>query len=99
MKLILLLLAACGLALPAAASTDPRGHPRADQEAAYKARQQGQILSLTTIRSRIQIRGGDFIGAEFDPSSMVYRLKFMRGGEVIFVDVDARTGRILGRSN
>ncbi|MGD9663585.1 MAG: PepSY domain-containing protein, partial [Novosphingobium sp.] len=30
---------------------------------------------------------------------MAYRLKFIRDGRVMFVDVDARTGRIIRRSN
>jgi hypothetical protein len=41
------------------------------------------------------MRGADFIGADFD--GRVYRLKFMRGAEVIWVDVDARTGQVLSR--
>jgi uncharacterized membrane protein YkoI len=84
------------LALPSEAGAMQRGR---DQDAAFQARQQGQIMSLTTIRARIQVRGAEFIGAEFDSSALVYRLKFMRGGEVFWVDVDARTGRVLGRSN
>jgi hypothetical protein len=29
---------------------------------------------------------------------MIYRLKYMRGSEVIWIDVDARTGRIVART-
>jgi uncharacterized membrane protein YkoI len=29
---------------------------------------------------------------------MAYRLKFIREGHVMFVDVDARTGQVLGES-
>ena len=88
-------LAAAGLAL-LAVSADARGlQSMREQDAAYRATQQGQILSLPTIRARIRIPGAQFIGAEFD--GRVYRLKFMRGSEVIWIDVDARTGRVIGR--
>ena len=38
----------------------------------------------------------DYLGPEFD--GRTYRLKFLRDGRVIWVDVDAATGRIIGRS-
>ena len=66
-----------------------------EQDVAYRAAQQGRILPLPTIRSRIRVPGAEFIGAEFD--GVIYRLKYMRGAEVIWIDVDARTGRIVGR--
>jgi hypothetical protein len=37
-----------------------------------------------------------YLGPEYDPAAMVYRLKFIREGHVMFVDVDARTGQVLG---
>ena len=40
---------------------------------------------------------GDYLGPEFNGDT--YRLKFMHDGRVIWVDVDAQTGRIVGRSN
>jgi hypothetical protein len=103
----LLLLAAAGLAaLPAPADAQRRGAPPApesrrgiarhgDQDAAYEAMQQGRIMSLPEIRARIVVPGAMFIGVEFD--GRIYRLKYMRGSDVIWIDVDARTGRILGR--
>jgi len=71
-----------------------------DQDRAFAQRQAGQILPLHDIEGRIvpQMRGCDYLGPEFDANSGVYRLKFMRGGTVIFVDVDGRNGRIIGRS-
>lgn len=88
-------LAAAGLAL-VAASADARGlQSMREQDAAYRAAQQGEILPLPMIRARIRIPGAQFIGAEFD--GRVYRLKFMRGTEVIWIDVEARTGRVVGR--
>jgi uncharacterized membrane protein YkoI len=66
-----------------------------EQVEAYRQAQQGEILPLPEIRARVRVRGADFIGADFD--GRIYRLKFMRGGEVIWIDVDARTGQIIGR--
>ncbi len=90
--------AAClaGIALmPAADARRPR-----DQDRAYAARQAGQIMPLHQIESHIvpKMPGCDYLGPEFDANSGVYRLKFMRGGTVIFVDVDGRNGQIIGRS-
>jgi hypothetical protein len=92
---LLSLLAAAGLAV-SALPAEARGlqHVR-EQDRAYRATQQGEILPLPTIRARIRVPGAQFIGAEFD--GRVYRLKFMRGAEVIWIDVEARTGRVVGR--
>ena len=91
---ILLLLVAAGLAVPALPA-EARGLQLREQDAAYQAARQGRILPLPMIRSRIRVPGAQFIGAEFD--GVTYRLKYMRGAEVIWIDVDARTGRIVGR--
>jgi hypothetical protein len=93
---VLFLLAAAGLAVSATAA-DARGGLQSmrEQDAAYRAAQQGRILPLPMIRARIHIPGAQFIGAEFD--GRIYRLKFMRGSEVIWIDVDASTGQVLGR--
>ena len=92
---IRLLLAMAALAAPSL-PVEARGlQNMREQDRAYRAAQQGEILPLPAIRSRIRIPGAQFIGAEFD--GRVYRLKYMRGAEVIWIDVDARSGRILGR--
>lgn len=93
------LITVLALALPLGAVADARPRER-DQDAAYEARQQGRIMSLRTIESRIVPRmgGADYLGPELDAGSGRYRLKFMREGRVIWVDVDARTGQLLGRS-
>lgn len=82
------------LASPAAAQ-----HGR-DADAAYRASRNGQIKPLREIELRVvpRMAGAIYLGPEFDPSSATYRLKFMRGGSVIWVDIDARTGREIGRS-
>lgn len=88
-------LALAGLAM-AAFPAEARGLQNLrEQDRAYRAMQQGEILPLPVVRSRVRIPGADFIGAELN--GLVYRLKYMRGSEVIWVDVDARTGRVLGR--
>jgi hypothetical protein len=71
-----------------------------DQDRALEARQAGRIMPLHEIEARIiaQMPGCEYLGPEFDANSGVYRLKFMRGPRVIFVDVDGRDGRIIGRS-
>lgn len=95
MRTFFLLAAAIGLAAPVA-DAGARGLQRdRGQDAAYRATQEGRILPLPEIRARIRMPGATFIGAEFD--GRVYRLKYMRGPEVIWIDVDARTGRVVGR--
>ena len=92
---ILSLLAAAGLAV-SALPAEARGLQNVrEQDRAYRATQQGEILPLPMIRARIRVPGAHFIGAEFD--GRVYRLKSMRGAEVIWIDVEARTGRVVGR--
>ncbi len=92
---ILTLLAAVGLSVTALPGTARGLQDVREQDRAYRAAQQGAILPLPMIRSRIRVPGAQFIGAEFD--GRIYRLKFMRGTDVIWIDVDARTGRVVGR--
>lgn len=57
-------------------------------------------MPLRAIEARIlpRMQGADYLGPELDFGSERYRLKFMRGGQVIWIDVDARTGQVLGKS-
>ena len=75
---------------------------RGDQDEAYQARRDGALMSLRAIENslvpRMKARGAEYIGAEFDGGSGRYRLKFMRRGAVIWVDVDGRTGAIVARA-
>ena len=97
-KLVPLILAAVGVAL-AAAPADARPRDK-EQDAVWKATRQGHYLPLRSIESRVvpRMRGADYLGPELDAGSSTYRLKFMRGGQVIWVDIDARTGEVVGRS-
>ena len=85
-----------GLSL--APSADARRQREQDQ--AFAARQAGQIMPLHQIEAKIipRMAGCDYLGPEFDPGSGVYRLKFMRGGSVIYIDVDGHSGQIISRS-
>jgi uncharacterized membrane protein YkoI len=98
MRFVAVLLALAALPLAGHADAQGRGRGHRDQDAAYQARQQGQILPLHVIITRVRVQGAQYIGADLDPSGAVYRLTFMRGGDVIRVHVDARTGRPLGMS-
>jgi hypothetical protein len=75
-------------------------HRRGEQDQAYHARRDGTMRPLREIESgvvpRMRRSGADYIGAELDDGR--YRLKFMRGPSVIWVDVDGRTGEIVGRA-
>jgi len=84
---------AAGLIASPALADPPR-----DQDRAFEATKQGRSMPLPKIERRVMpfMDGADYLGPEFDGE--IYRLKFMRGGRVIWVDVDAATGRILRRS-
>lgn len=75
---------------------------RVEQEAAFQATQRGTVRSLRSIENEIvpdmKARGADYIGAEFDAESRRYRLKFMQGPRVIWVDVKGETGAIVGKA-
>jgi hypothetical protein len=90
--IITLLLAAVAATSPAAAE-----RPR-DQDRAFEATREGRSMPLPMIERRVMpfMGGADYLGPEFN--GRTYRLKFMRGGRVIWIDVDAATGRIVGRS-
>ena len=75
---------------------------RGDQESARKEMRAGNVLTLREseriVVPQIERRGSiDYLTPEFDPVARAYRLKFIDNskGQVIWVDVDGRTGRIL----
>lgn len=72
---------------------------RGDQDFAFRAMRAGEIMSLADIEARVipRMRGARYIGSTFDRDSAVYTLKFMREASVIWIDVDGRSGRIIGR--
>lgn len=101
-----LLLTACALAAatPALAMRPAdqarlalNDRPR-DQDRAFRATQEGRAMPLPMIERRVipRMGGADYLGPELRGRNL--RMKFMDNGKVIWVDVDPRTGRILGRS-
>ncbi len=73
---------------------------RGDQWRAFEQRREGRILPLREIENRVvpTMRGAEYIGFDFDGGSGAYTLKFLRNGAVIWVEVDGRTGQVIGRS-
>jgi uncharacterized membrane protein YkoI len=85
------------VALALATAVAPAAAQR-EQDSAYRLAKEGQIMQLGDILAAVSPHvSGKFIGSEFDAVHVMYRLRYMDGGTVRNVDVDARTGRILGR--
>ncbi|MBC2664894.1 PepSY domain-containing protein [Novosphingobium flavum] len=78
--------------LASAAPGDEQGQARRDMRA-------GNVRPLREIEQRVlpSMPGMQYLGPEYDPTAMAYRLKFIQNGRVVFVDVDARSGQILSR--
>ncbi|MGX7953061.1 PepSY domain-containing protein [Tsuneonella sp. HG249] len=94
-KLLAPILVAAAL-LPSA----PALAQRNDQGEARKEMRAGNVLSLRQIEARVlpDYEGHQYLGPAYDSTAMAYRLKFIKGRQVTYVDVDARTGRVLGVS-
>jgi hypothetical protein len=75
----------------------PRDQSR-DQDRAFQAARDGRSLPLPNIKQRVMpfMEGADYLSSELHGDTT--RMKFMRGGRVIWVDVDGATGRIVRRS-
>jgi hypothetical protein len=80
------------LADAAAGPGDAQGQVRRDIRA-------GNVLPLRQIEQMVlpAMPGMQYLGPEYDPIAMAYRLKFIHEGRVVFVDVDARSGQIISR--
>ena len=70
---------------------------RGDQASAREEMKAGRTLPVREIERRVipQMRGHEYLSFEYDGASSAYRLKFIKEGQVVWVDVDARTARIL----
>ena len=92
---ILALSLALTLALPSAVQAQTRD----EQAEARKEMRAGNLLPLDEIHRRVvpqfERKGMEYIAVEIDAKARVYRLKFLDDRQVVWVDVDARTGRIL----
>lgn len=93
----ILVLALCAAALAAPPAAAQR---RGDQVEVFDAMRGGRVLPLREIERRVlpSVPGGQYIGFDFDSGSGIYTLKFLRNGNVIWVDVDGRSGQIIGRA-
>ena len=69
-----------------------------DQDRAFRAHREGRSMPLPMIERRVipRMGGADYLGPEMRGSNV--RMKFLDRGKVIWVDVDPKTGRILGKS-
>lgn len=97
----LAVLALAGLgAVPAAAAGFAQDQSRSDQGKAREEMKAGNQLSLREIERRVlpRMRGSEYLGPAYDSTARAYRLKFIKDGRVTYVDVDARSGRIINRS-
>jgi hypothetical protein len=73
--------------------------PPRDQDRAFRDTREGRSMPLPQIERRVRPHMGnaDYLGPELKGET--YRLKYMQDGHVIWVDVDAATGRIVRRSS
>ena len=96
MKAVLALICV-SLAIPAVPAF---ANPPTEQGQVREQRKAGNVRSLRQIETRIlpQMKNMQYLGPEYDPTAMAYRLKFIQNGKVFFVDVDARSGEIIARS-
>ncbi|MBX3595612.1 hypothetical protein [Sphingomonas sp.] len=102
MKMFGVLLLGATLAVAATPVDAAPQDRRSDQEAARKGREEGRLLPLRAIEARVVPymvkKGAQYIGFDFDSGTGIYTLKFLRDGNVIWVDVDGRTGQVMSRS-
>jgi len=69
-----------------------------EQNAARDNVKSGGAMRIRDIEARVipQMKGMTYFGFRYFPVENVYRLRFMRGAQAVDVDVDARTGKIIG---
>ena len=94
-----ILLALTGPALVVPADGQAIDRRRGDWVQAYDARRDGRILPLREIERRVvpTMAGAQYLGVDFDAEGGIYTLKFLRNGQVIWVDVDGHSGQIIRR--
>ena len=96
MRKPLIILAAIGALLGSGPAAAQPLRASQDRLEALRGVRQGDILPLNVIRDQIgpRLPGATLIGADLIGGA-VYRLRYMRGANVMIVDVDARTARPL----
>lgn len=76
------------------------GGPRHDQDTARREMLDGRVMPFSVIRRRTEQEMGEatYIGVR-PPRNGVYRMQYLQpDGRVVWVDVDGKTGEILGRT-
>ena len=70
-----------------------------DQDRAFRAQREGRSMPLPQLERRVipHMGGADYLGPEMRGSNV--RMKFLDRGQVIWVDVDPKTGRIVNKSD
>ena len=101
-KLLTLIVSGALLAGGLSATPALAQQKRGDQQSARKEMRAGNLLTLRQIERivvpQIESRGSiEYLTPEFIEAARAYRLKFIDNsrGQVIWVDVDGRSGRIL----
>jgi uncharacterized membrane protein YkoI len=94
------LLAGAAVAVGSLSGGGVMAQTRGDQGQVRKEMKAGNVRSLREIEKQVlpQMRGSQYLGPEYDAAAMAYRLKFIRDGRVMFVDVDARSGEVMRKS-
>ena len=87
-----------GLVSAGISSAPALADPPRDSQRAFEGRRDGRSMPLPQLERRVMpfMGGADYLGPELNGGT--YRFKFIQNGKVIWVDVDAQTGRILRRS-
>lgn len=86
-----------GLIASPALADGPRDR---DADRAFQAMREGRSMPLPQIENRVRQfvpPNADYLGPEFNGDT--YRFKYIENGRVIWIDVDAATGRVKGRSH
>lgn len=92
-KVLLAAVAAAGISNAPALADRPR-----ETDRAFEDTRSGKAMPLPQIQRRVLplMPNSVYLGPEINGGT--YRLKFVQDGQVIWVDVDARTGRIIRKS-
>lgn len=98
-RLSLLVAGTATLGLGAFSAMPAHANPGDEQGQVRKEMRAGTVRPLREIEQRVlpMMPGMQYLGPEYDPTAMAYRLKFIQNGRVVFVDVDARSGQIISR--
>ena len=97
MRITIALAALAGALTFAASPASAQRFAPQETDRAFEARSEGKSLSLPAIERRVlpRMRGYKYLGPEIRGSD--YRLKFMKDGRIVWLDVDASNGRIIAR--